>query len=57
MTQKDLHSRVLKKLQLLSNYQKTVGVIEKESDKLSEYKAKGKEAGEAEKIRQFLKNK
>ena len=57
MTQKELHSRVIKKLQLLSNYQKTVGVIDKESDKLREDKAKGKEAGEADKIRQLLKNK
>ena len=57
MSQKDLQARVLKKLELLSNYQKFTAVLDKESDKLGEYKAKEKESAAAEEIRQFLKNK
>lgn len=45
---------VLKKLKALSDYQKLKQVLDKESDKLREIKAKGKEQEEITKIKKSL---
>jgi hypothetical protein len=47
----------LKKLKALSDYQKLKQVLDKESDKLNEVKAKGKEKEEITKIKKSLNKK
>jgi len=59
MKQKDqnIKERVIKKLELLADYQAKKAILNKETDKLSESVAKGKESEEIAYLKAKLQNK
>jgi hypothetical protein len=55
MADKNLQKTVAKKLELLANHQKLVKLLNKEGDKVGEYKLGQKESKEIAKIKAKLK--
>ncbi len=51
----DAKTQALQKLSLLSDYQKISAILDRENDKLGEFRAQEKEGEEIQKIKESLK--